>query len=249
LFTIGVIVIKNYKKRAMFNLFKKKETKVESPAISPEQSSVSQFLIITAATNFGLVVLPDSKKPLMFAMEPTDTIEMCVDRNVPYVSASVDVANCLVIQLSAELPNHTHAANKIFALVLPDPGILINQDLVVVGYEEIDKIPGPTSSMLKMLVRQVPKEYFAEPTVDPLHKNSPSVTPLPIVPIQNEVASIQPAAETPEVTVESSGFDSAPLTNIETPISTQTEVPILTDLESKDPTLVATAPETPGQTT
>jgi hypothetical protein len=204
----------------MFNPFHKKDTttQTDAPAISPEQSSVSQFLIITAATNFGLVVLPDTKKPLMLKMEPGDTIAACVARSAPYVSAAVDVSTCLVIQLSAELPNHTHAANKIYALILPDPGVLINQDLVLIGYEEIEKMPSATASMLQMLVKQMPKEYFAEPTVDPLQKNSSSTAPIVAAPAPEPITTVPALAVTPAVepVVEVAMPAPAPLVSVDT---------------------------------
>lgn len=227
----------------MFNLFRKKSINVNEPTVTPGQSNANQFLIITAATNFGLVVMPQTKEPLMFVMEPTDTVASCVNRNAPYVSAAVDVASCLVVELSAELPNHTRVANKIFALILPDPGILINQDLVLVGYEEIDRIPGPTSSMLKMLVKQVPQEYFAETMVESAHTNSSSQ---PLVPS----SPVAPSASA-GTTVEQAGFDGAQVeqNTVQTGSSVAVATPEPTgQLEPKDAVSVVQPPETPSQT-
>ena len=237
MFTIGVIYPN--KKESMFNPFKKKAPETEStPAISPEQSSVSQFLIITAATNFGLIVMPQTKKPLMYKMEPNETIADCVNRNAAFITAAVDVSTCLVIQLAAELPNHTHAANKIFALILPDPGILINQDMVVVGYEEIDKMPGATNSMLQMLVKQVPQEYYAEPKVEAgWHNDNPNTAPsaIPSTPVVSDAAVPAPEviASEPVVTPQEQVVPTEPFDPIVAPV----EQPVVTP-----------APENPSQT-
>lgn len=135
----------------MFNLFKKRT-----------DAEMTRYLIITAATNFGLVVIPNTKEPLMFSMEPTDTVLSCIQRNAPYVATGVDIAQCKVIEFAATVPNKGQAPNKFFALIVSDPGVLINQNMVLVGYEEIKQIPGPTSSLVQLLVKQTPNDYFAE---------------------------------------------------------------------------------------
>lgn len=176
----------------MFNLFKKKQT--EPAPVIPGSSG--PLLIITATTNFGLVVSPQTKEPLMFTMLPTEDVTMCVQRNAPFITESIDVSTCLVVQLAAHLPNQAQtAANQIFALVLPEPGVLLNHDMVLIGYEELGKMPGPTSSMLQMLVKQMPQEYFAQPTIPADHKNvAPSATEAMMVPEQPATTVAEPVA-------------------------------------------------------
>lgn len=135
---------------------------------------IGQFLIVTAATNFGLVVSPKDYEPLVYKMLPGETILQCVQRRAPFISNTVDVSNCLVVELVAELPNHVRAANKIFALILPDPGVLINENLAIVGYQQINEIPSPTQSLLQMLVKQVPPEYYAQTQVEAGWRNNTS---------------------------------------------------------------------------
>jgi hypothetical protein len=215
----------------MFNIFRKKQAPtVESPN---EPGAAGTLLIVTATTNFGLVVSPANKEPLMFTLESNDSIPACIERNAPYISAAIDVASCLVIELAAHLPNQAQTAtNKIFALILPDPGILLNHDMVLVGYEELESIPGPTSSMLQMLVKQVPKEYFAEPSSSLEHKNEPNPAPIAVatIPVASTVdvtESVQPAVAVEPV--EPAGFDSSqvlPTTEVtsaveQTPVAVQ----------------------------
>lgn len=184
----------------MFNLFRKKQT-APAPVIP---GSTGPLLIITATTNFGLVVSPQTKEPLMFTMLPTEDVAMCVQRNAPYIAESVDVSTCLVVQLAAHLPNQaTTASNQIFALILPEPGILLNHDMVLVGYEELGRIPGPTSSMLQMLVKQMPQEYFAQPTIPADHKNqTPSAT--------EALMNSEPAAPQPQPITAAAPTEAAP---------------------------------------
>jgi hypothetical protein len=140
---------------------------------------IGQFLIVTAATNFGLVVSPRDYEPIVYKMDENESIAECVARRAPFISQAVEVSKCLVVELVAELPNHTKAANKIFALILPDPGILINENLAIVGYEQINTIPSPTQSLLQMLVKQVPSEYFAAPKVEAGWRNPKSTQDSP----------------------------------------------------------------------
>jgi hypothetical protein len=151
------------------NLFKKKPNADETkghPLDGDIYNQVGRFVIVTAATNFGLVVNPTNHEPLTFKMESGETLPECIQRAAPFITKNIDVTKCLVVELVAVLPDHSKAVNKIYALILPDPGILINENYTLVGYEQINDIPTPTQSLLQMLVKQVPPEYFATPKVE-----------------------------------------------------------------------------------
>ncbi len=230
----------------MFNIFRKKQ-----PPSTPTENvpgAAGTILIVTATTNFGLVVSPTNKEPLMFTLDQSDSIATCIERNAPYITAAIDVASCLVIELAAHLPNQAQTAtNKIFALILPDPGILLNHDMVLVGYEELERIPGPTSSMLQMLVKQVPKEYFAEPSSS--LENKSNNVPLPAEPVIPAEAAVVPLVIAEQI-VEPAGFDSAPV-SIEQPVASEQVMQQTEEVESTTPVaevqpLIETEPVEPA---
>jgi hypothetical protein len=179
------------------NLFKKKNTDTENsghPLDGDIYNQVGRFVIVTAATNFGLVVNPSNHEPLTFKMNANETLADCIRRSAPFIADSIDVTTCLVVELVAVLPDHSKAVNKIYALILPDPGILINENYTIVGYEQINEIPTPTQSLLQMLVKQVPPEYFAIPKVEAGWHNKTATGD--IQPQMTETLTPQPA--TPE---------------------------------------------------